>query len=701
MSRIGFGLWPVMLALFLISCGGIDSDQNRGGVFFDEPDSAYVTTDVDVMHIAGTGKAGDDGSYVAVSWRNTLTGQAGPTSGYTSYDCIPLFSVCQWHYFWSADVPLAMGVNRIYAEDGQGGRDWVEVTRVIDAVPPEVMSVSPADKTFGVELTASISVEFSEAIMPASVTATSMRVKDRLGNSVPGSYLVSDANVTFTPDAVLTNNEDYIVLITTGVTDSNGVALTADYRWEFYTGTGRPPYVKWVYPQNGDTCANRSGFVDIRFSEPIINPYTGYVSIEWPDTSVTTPTVYAESDEEATTLRLILGQLALGQTYQGTVSALVMDSGNTPMEADYPFTLTTSTVEGGTWLPVSTVDAPSARRFHSAVWTGSEMIIWGGETQSGQDNTGARYNPVTDTWAPVSMINAPSRRHSHVAVWTGTEMIVWGGDGGANNGAIYNPVTDSWRSMSSTNGPKLSRSGEAIWTGTEMIVWGGYYQDQFYNQTSLKGAAYNPSTNRWRQLSTTNAPTERTGHSLVWTGTEMIVWGGSRGSDPIETGAAYNPSTDSWRAVSEQGAPAPRSSHAAVWTGSRMLIWGGTLEEPGDLGGIYDPVTDTWEPMSFSCAPEFRYQNKAVWTGSEMITWGGRRLMKQGFLNYADIKVLGGGFYNPIAGTWREMSRTNVPAGRVEHTIIWTGTEMIVWGGYSGSIFNTDTVLNTGGRFLP
>ena len=31
-----------------------------------------------------------------------------------------------------------------------------------------------------------------------------------------------------------------------------------------------------------------------------------------------------------------------------------------------------------TWTATSTVNAPEARFYHTAVWTGREMIIWGG-----------------------------------------------------------------------------------------------------------------------------------------------------------------------------------------------------------------------------------------------------------------------------------------------------------------------------------
>src|SRR5206468_4111617 len=47
------------------------------------------------------------------------------------------------------------------------------------------------------------------------------------------------------------------------------------------------------------------------------------------------------------------------------------------------------------WTATTTTNAPTARDAHTAVWTGSEMIIWGGCCDNfGQSfNTGGRYNP--------------------------------------------------------------------------------------------------------------------------------------------------------------------------------------------------------------------------------------------------------------------------------------------------------------------
>jgi hypothetical protein len=103
-----------------------------------------------------------------------------------------------------------------------------------------------------------------------------------------------------------------------------------------------------------------------------------------------------------------------------------------------------------TWTATSTTNAPTAREQHPAVWTGSEMIVWGGRGVSSPWilNTGGRYNPGADSWTATNTNNAPEARYAHTAVWTGSEMIVWGGDGFTgiefNTGGRYNPITDTW-----------------------------------------------------------------------------------------------------------------------------------------------------------------------------------------------------------------------------------------------------------------
>src|ERR1700690_1790219 len=83
--------------------------------------------------------------------------------------------------------------------------------------------------------------------------------------------------------------------------------------------------------------------------------------------------------------------------------------------------------------------APFAgRSLHTAVWTGNEMIVWGGDGPGVYLNDGARYDPAANHWTTVSLSGAAAGRDSFTAVWTGSAMIVWGGWGslGASTGPI-------------------------------------------------------------------------------------------------------------------------------------------------------------------------------------------------------------------------------------------------------------------------
>ena len=72
----------------------------------------------------------------------------------------------------------------------------------------------------------------------------------------------------------------------------------------------------------------------------------------------------------------------------------------------------------GVWSPISGVGAPSARGGHSAVWTGSEMVVWGGFDGNLDLRTGGRYDPATDTWKP-------TRTAASVTGWVKVILKCW------------------------------------------------------------------------------------------------------------------------------------------------------------------------------------------------------------------------------------------------------------------------------------
>ena len=346
------------------------------------------------------------------------------------------------------------------------------------------------------------------------------------------------------------------------------------------------------------------------------------------------------------------------------------------------------------WDDMSTPTAISfaGRTYHTAIWTGTDMVVWGGQSSSSSYAAdGAQYNLASDTWKmlPAAPILG---RYGHTAVWTGKSMIVWGGySSGAyrNDGAIldFSGATPTWITMAPAPTTLAGRYNHtAVWTGTEMVVWGGSGSTCTGGSYCSDGAAYNPSTNAWRMLGTSTIA-GRYYHSALWNGSKMIVFGGygsSCSGSYCADGAVWEPIANAWSAFKTPWPYDGRYQQMAVATGSGGTLatfFGGygTYVSPSyykNNGASYDDAAGVWKPISApseTILPSAkRYAACAWWGAGKLFIWGG----------YGDGGVQSNGAsYDPTTDTW-----TSLPAGgptaRYQATTVWTGSEAIIWGGY-------------------
>jgi N-acetylneuraminic acid mutarotase len=350
----------------------------------------------------------------------------------------------------------------------------------------------------------------------------------------------------------------------------------------------------------------------------------------------------------------------------------------------------------GTWSLISDDGAPTARWQHTATWIGTEVLVWGGlyprfgPTIRDQDvrRDGARYDPRQDTWQPISNLDAPAARFDHTALWTGTELLVWGGQaapvGGAyhylRDGGRYDPATDQWRPIAEEGAPSARYDYASVWTGSELIVWGG----RTSGISSLTdGARYNPTTDTWSPLSELEFPVGNDGLVAAWTGSEVLLWGGSLGSrSPVGAGAKWEPLTDTWMPMSGRSAPGG-GQQLGAWTGTQLLVWGGisiSVPTGGDFraGGRYDPVLDRWTEITTEGSLPFAESAATTWTGHEFIIWGGSRVMPASRSVAATDR---GAAYDPSIDRWRELPQTVELTARSAAQAVWTGQELLVLGG--------------------
>jgi len=345
------------------------------------------------------------------------------------------------------------------------------------------------------------------------------------------------------------------------------------------------------------------------------------------------------------------------------------------------------------WTPVSDIDAPGPRHGHAAVWTGSEMIIWGGFDSSGALGDGARYNPATDTWTPMSNINAPSARGYCAAVWTGSAFFIWGGalvlaTSYLTDGALYDPSNDTWAPLMNINPPPQRDQMVYVWTGQEVIVGGGQDESSGRCIAFRDYYAYDLTSGTWLRLRDFPGAARHTILNWCWTGKKIVIWGGKRPIyKDLDNGAIYDPQSGYWTSMS----PSPlgrRCMNVTTCFNGEVFIWGGerVVETYLSDGARYDLATGQWRSVDSSAnAPSPRRGALGIFAGSKIVVWGGRS--RDYYNNGAEYYPQ----YDPSdPPPWKEITATDPPSARIFGDIpsasaVWTGESVIIWGGKNAS----------------
>lgn len=247
-------------------------------------------------------------------------------------------------------------------------------------------------------------------------------------------------------------------------------------------------------------------------------------------------------------------------------------------------------------------------------------------------SSGAPSSPdvAIDPWSSYgsgwsTLPSPPEQRSGESWIWIGDEVLVVGGCHAdvedecreTRRSFAFDPAAHSWHRARPA--PEPMAGAEAVWVDDEAIFLETYPAEP----GPIVGQAYAPSTGTWRSIAP--APLERAyGVVSVWTGEELMLWGGGeRGDDRTLEGAAYDPTIDTWHRIAD--APIGLNLAEGVWTGSEILVFGSLLSGanrapiPTSVGAAYDPVTNSWKELPPSAlSPQ---ATSAVWLGDRLVAW--------------------------------------------------------------------------------
>lgn len=320
----------------------------------------------------------------------------------------------------------------------------------------------------------------------------------------------------------------------------------------------------------------------------------------------------------------------------------------------------------------------------SVVWTGEEMIVWGGcEAEQCQTrfSDGAAFNPDTDEWRMIA--ESPlDGLWDLPAVWTGTEMLVIRG----MNAAAYSPDSDSWRllpdppfqvSFRRPDGSGGRDYAGAVWVDDRYVVW---------QPSSDQVAAYEAETDSWVDLPSTGLDVDL--GVLRWNGTDLVALGSLTGAFPdrvplqgarlVDGSWEPIPDAELWDETHNIGA----RPYLTGWSGDILVAWPDSGSDAGRTL-TYSPGADSWTEIEAVPVP-----GSEVWP--EPMPIGDRLVV----FHYGRAAI-----YDSPSDSWTVVNMPNLPYGEAGRAV-WTGDEILHWG--EGCCYGTDDPSrNQAWRYTP
>jgi len=257
-------------------------------------------------------------------------------------------------------------------------------------------------------------------------------------------------------------------------------------------------------------------------------------------------------------------------------------------------------------------------------------------------------------WVPMS---APPTgfvgRWRATAIAMGSSVFIWGGSDSTGNvldsGAIYDTTSDAWTPIAKDANTLTARVfATAVWTGSLVIVFGG--SDASGANVYKDAAIYDPAKNAWTAIAP--AAKQRSMPLGFWDGTRAVFYGGVGATAAAVSGAdRFDLST--WTSSTATNDPGAILSCAYAWNGDTLFLQGGILGGMRtDKVSAYASTTDVWTtpPKNMTA----RSNAFGVWDGARFVVWGGRN----------DLALLGDGkSFNGT--TWTALASANAPTLRM------------------------------------
>lgn len=332
-----------------------------------------------------------------------------------------------------------------------------------------------------------------------------------------------------------------------------------------------------------------------------------------------------------------------------------------------------------------------ARSDAAVVWTGTRMLVWGGQLGDQLRNDGAAYDPVRRTWT--TLPPAPlTPRVNMASAWVGGSFLIWGGNDASHamtDGARYDPATNRWTKLPAA--PAGFHGLASIAVDGDRTVLTAVAPGTRGSRT-VDAVTYRPASDSWSRLPQLSLPpnhltnqiglvaTDRLVLWAYWSHTVQDVPNGTRTTFGVDA-RQLNAAGTGWQATRYDP---DRLVVQPFWTGRSLIlmgedIWCGYCSHPA---GIHVPSTvidaRSGRSTAITDGPLSTVRPTYVWMGAAVLAFNSQSAVGH-TIRPGDLAA-----WNPTANRW-----TTLPNGAglaAEPQVVWAGDRLLAWGGqtYAG-----------------
>lgn len=269
------------------------------------------------------------------------------------------------------------------------------------------------------------------------------------------------------------------------------------------------------------------------------------------------------------------------------------------------------------WNEYFPATVPSARMGHAMCWDGTRVIMFGGGTSGvfGSGDNAETWEFDGTDWNQLSPASSPSARKWHTMVFDGTDIILHGGAGSPTGSAGFQDTWvfdgSDWTDVTPGGTKPTGRSRHlAAWNGSAMIIYGGQ------TLAAVKKDTWSWNGSAWTQLTPTHyiddirglgagAEDGRAGMPGVWDGARVLTFSGfsdAGGGGEFQSanyqesgGGTWQYASSDWTQVGPSTNPDARWGQGFCITDDdqKTIMFGGNDSFVGGVGDSFN--RETWQ----------------------------------------------------------------------------------------------------------